>query len=117
MDFEKLGREIRDAEPGSDIHGLVEKMSYFLHIETPSNPAESNWFTAQQKLLQWSNYQYRNESPKFSLSNGIHDLLNHNAYDNHECRSFWDDYRSQFDDWANAQNDLASQVLHQVTII
>jgi len=119
----ELEREIKGSQSGSDIHGLVQKMAYRLHERRTHKSTDDNWFMAEDILLRWSNFQYlsdyecKKRDTQFSLSNQIHALLNNYAYDYHQFSLSFGNKTSPYFDWINAQEELAKQVLHQVTRI
>jgi hypothetical protein len=119
----ELEREIKGSQSGSDIHGLVQKIAYRLHEKRSRKSADDNWFMAEDLLLRWSNFQYGNDhlnkkkDTEFSLSNQLHIILNHYAHDHHKYSLSFGNKTSPYFDWVDAQDELARQVLHQVTII
>jgi hypothetical protein len=49
-----ISEEIRNAQRGSLLHDLVEKIAYRLHLDNFERDADSNWFLAQDYLDLWS---------------------------------------------------------------
>jgi hypothetical protein len=52
-----MDKKILDEQrPGSDLHGLIERIAYFVWRGNPATPAESNWDTAKTiiQTLGWS---------------------------------------------------------------
>ena len=108
---DELESSIRTAEKGSDIYGLVEKIAYKLSRDYPWESEDSNWFYAQGVLLHYSLNKIflRHEA---TLPERIKDFLNFSAHM----------YRysgSPFDNWMNAQNELAGLIInsHRISSI
>lgn len=111
---EQIRQEITSAQEGSDIHGLVEKIAYFLHLEFSQISADKNWHDAQDTLLRWSDSPYRKElRADSSFGVQVHKMLNHRAYDNYQSGLFFNDPLNVYADWMTAQHKLGKQVLWQ----
>ena len=129
-----IRKQISNAQPGSDIHGLKEKIAYQYHLIDPSRSAEvnwfraerdlegwclsaeSNWFRAERDLEGWYFYQYGKYEFRKPVEFFFHRLLEKYAHGGSEYRFFWSKGGSSFDDWMYAQNKLAEQIMHQVNI-
>jgi hypothetical protein len=111
---EQVMLEIMGAGPGSDIHGLVEKVAYFLHLRSPGDSALGNWSTAQNVLLGWSGHEDGKELRQDSgFGEQVHGLLNNQAYRSFQRRLFFNDPVNFYADWMTAQHELGKQVLWQ----
>lgn len=111
---EQVRQEITSAREGSDIHGLVGKIAFFLHLKSNSADADTNWFSAQDILLKWSDSPYRKGlRADSSFGKQIHEMLNDRAYQNYRRRFFFCDGMNAYEDWMTAQYELGKQVLWQ----
>lgn len=107
-----LMREISNARRGSDIHGLVEKIAYYLHFENPANSSTSDWFKAQVILFKWSDDEPRRDlRDRDCFGDYVTEVLNHYAFLAYNNDKYHD--RSSFDYWMQAQDRLAQQVIWQ----
>ena len=109
--------EIADSQIGSDVYGLVEKMAFHYHLRDRSRSNDDNWLMAIDNFGKWCEYQVnRFSNINLPLEDSIHNSLCSHAYEHSQGRDFSDKEGSSLDDWIYAQNELAKQVMHQVTI-
>ena len=95
---------ISRAGPGSDIHSVLEKIAYRMHLGEPRAWAEANWNDAKQALV---NYVRKDEiivKTLGSIELYIKQALDLRAY------SFRNFGGTQFDHWISAQNDLSQEI-------
>ena len=95
--------EVNSAEEGSDIHGVLNRIAYRFHSNSPENPPEENWRLARDKLSSYIHdkwdIQYA-EPVKDRAANLLH-------YHSHRFST-----GNQVEDWNGAQNLLAGDVFN-----
>jgi len=120
LNGDEIWQEITSAQRGSDIHGLVEKIAYFLYLRRSNRvSADTNWYDAQDILVGWtqcdSGRGLRNEP---SFERAIYRSIDQRAYEIYRKKASdlnTDDYDmvTPHEDWMTAQHELAKQVLEQ----
>lgn len=105
-----IEEDIKNADKGSDIHGLVEKMAYHFYLRDPSKSSDDNWFDAQKFFLEWANFQYKRVQTALGLEDQIKNQINLYAY----FHSSIYPQNSSFDNWMSAQNRIAEQIIWQI---
>lgn len=91
--FEQNRKLIREAEPGSCIYGILEKIAHHIHQIRPSKTPERDWNRAQ---IAFACYSLINEQ-------AVSMYIKKKAYEHHEQNSA----NSPFDNWLMAQDRLA----------
>lgn len=115
---DQIKKEISESEFGSDLHGLVSKIAFFIHLKDKRVPREENWHNAVDKVVRWTDHSNRSglrDVDQFEFA--ITDLLKHYAHQRYDSRDMRDDKKTAFDDWVYAQDTLAFQVLAQGRMI
>lgn len=100
---------IGNAPPGSDIHGVTEKLAYKLYeVDKPivevSDSSNYYWFKAQEGLLQWS----KDTPSHHTFPEHLSMCLKHEAY------KFRNSEGTNFDHWIDGQKDLAGLILDRL---
>ena len=94
---------ISSARSGSDIHGVLEKIAYRLHLRDNRNMAGANWNSAKEAFRHWEEKRPL-LSDRRTPEQDLKELLDFRAY------SYTNRGGTAFDNWMSAQNNLAEEI-------
>lgn len=93
------------AQPGSDIHGVLEKIAYRFHLADDRYESNCNWNNAKAALSQWMDNPANTAGVSIVGNESyLNEVLNFRAY------RYMNNGGTPFDHWISAQNDLAEQI-------
>ena len=108
--------QIRYAQPGSDIHGVLERIARNLHLGNPKNPADQNWFNAQAEFSRHAipiNYDKPEEVTRLVpiTEQSLHQYLEKTAFHKyHFHRRIYAETLTSLEAWNLALDELANSI-------
>ncbi|MDP2925235.1 MAG: hypothetical protein Q8N99_02570 [Nanoarchaeota archaeon] len=101
LNLTEISRESREAQFGSDIHGIVERLAEKIHLNHPENGGLKNWYQSMDAFVNWC-YGFKISIEPFgNVEKAIKGFLNYRAY------SYDGD---AFENWLSAQKDFARDI-------
>lgn len=101
---EEIRTAIKNAQLGSDIYGVLEKVAYKVNLENSNSKSVSNWYEAQLRFTRWAITQIPYMFTK-SFESYLRGWLQHQAYGYRHSGG------TSFDHWMKAQYDYADEVI------